>query len=127
MEQGAMGLRNFHQTLFCHLFQAFCLVLSIKSEECEDFDDGTTNLMRVSSRETCLLLLKHGADVNAKNDQGKTALMIAAKHSNTGLVEALLQRNADAKLLDNQNKTALDIAKDNNNKVIISLLSSADG
>jgi ankyrin repeat protein len=101
--------------------------LVIKSEECEDFDDGTTNLMRVSSKETCLLLLNHGADVNAKNDQGKTALMIAAKHSNTGLIEALLQRNADSKLLDNQNKTALDIAKDNNDEVIISLLSSAEG
>jgi ankyrin repeat protein len=100
--------------------------LVIKSEECEDFDNGTTNLMRVSSRETCLLLLNHGADVNAKNDQGKTALMIAAKHSNAGLVEALLQRNADAKLLDNQNKTALDIAKDNNDEVIISLLSSSE-
>jgi hypothetical protein len=29
MEQGEMGLSNFHQTLFCQLLQAFCLVLMI--------------------------------------------------------------------------------------------------
>jgi hypothetical protein len=29
MEQGDMVFGNFHQTLFCQLFQAFCQVLSL--------------------------------------------------------------------------------------------------
>jgi uncharacterized protein len=99
----------------------------LESEECEEFNDGTTNLMRVSSKETCFLLLNYGADVNRKDNQGETALMIAVKMSNAEIVEALLQRGADINLSNNQNKTALDIAKSNNDEIMLSLLLSAEG
>jgi ankyrin repeat protein len=94
----------------------------LESEECKDFNDGTTNLMRVSRKETCLLLLNYGADVNAKNNQGETALTIAVKGSNVEMVKVLLQRGADISLSNNQNETPLDLAKSNKDKVMISLL-----
>jgi uncharacterized protein len=98
----------------------------VLKSECENLNDGTTNLMRVSSRETCFLLLNYGADVNMKDNQGETALMIAVKTSNTATAKALLQRGADMNLSNNDNKTALDIAKSNNDEIILSLLKLID-
>lgn len=40
-------------------------------------------------------LLKQGADANAKNENGTTALMFAAYKSHTGTVEALIDANAE--------------------------------
>jgi uncharacterized protein len=94
----------------------------VESEECEDFNDATTNLMWVQSREASLLLLNYGAEVNRQDRQGETALMIAVKSSNIEKVIVLLERDADATLFNNQNETALDIAKINNDETMVSLL-----
>ncbi|MDR2046259.1 MAG: ankyrin repeat domain-containing protein [Rickettsiales bacterium] len=40
------------------------------------------------------VLLKHNADVNAKNNEGKTALYYAAKYNHQELVELLLAHGA---------------------------------
>jgi uncharacterized protein len=96
----------------------------VLKSECENLNDGTTDLMRVSSKKTCLLLLSYGADVNTKDNQGETALMIAVKMSNIAMVETLLQQGADVNLLSNQDETALDMAKSNNNEIILFLLKS---
>jgi uncharacterized protein len=98
----------------------------VLKSEFESLNDGTTNLMRVSSKKTCLLLLNYGADMNMKDSQGETALMIAIKTSNVGIAEALLQQGADIDLSNKQNKTALDIANSNNDKIMLSLLKSID-
>ena len=42
-----------------------------------------------------LLLLKSGLDVNTRNSEGMTALMLAAKKGHTDTVQALLDREAD--------------------------------
>lgn len=51
--------------------------------------------------------LAAGADVNAKEEGGMTALMIAAKYCNVNIVQLLLDRGADLERRDNGGETAL--------------------
>ena len=57
------------------------------------------------------MLVDKGADVNAKADNGATALMLAAQNSKADVVEYLLAHGADAAAKDNKDQTALDYAK----------------
>jgi uncharacterized protein len=56
------------------------------------------------------LLLERGATIDAVDNRGRTALMIAAELGDAATVEALLKRGADAGKRDKQGKTALDLA-----------------
>jgi ankyrin repeat protein len=60
-------------------------------------------------------LIKGGADVNAKDKDGMTALMVAASHNNAPMVGLLLQSGANAAVKNDQGETALDVAKLNGN------------
>jgi ankyrin repeat protein len=60
-------------------------------------------------------LIKSGADVNAKDKDGMTALMIAASHNNAPMVGLLLQSGANPAAKNAKGQTALDIAKLNGN------------
>jgi ankyrin repeat protein len=60
------------------------------------------------------LLIQHGANVNAKDKDGMTALMVAASHNNAPAI-GLLQAGADAAAKNNRGETALAIAKLNGN------------
>ena len=53
------------------------------------------------------LLIARGADIDARNDAGQTALMSAAKAQLTDNVRALLQRGAAINASDKQGQTAL--------------------
>lgn len=55
-------------------------------------------------------MIAHGANANAVNKEGKTALMIAVEEANLDTVEALLQSGVDANIRDRSGKTALDYA-----------------
>ncbi|MBQ8671710.1 MAG: ankyrin repeat domain-containing protein [Alphaproteobacteria bacterium] len=60
------------------------------------------------------MVVKYGADINAKDNNGRTALMYAvAFNPNPEVVKYLLAHGADAKITDLQGKTALDYASDN--------------
>lgn len=61
-------------------------------------------------------LIKNGADVNAKDKTGMTALMVAASHNNAPMIGLLLQSGADTSAKNVQGQTALAIAKLNGNK-----------
>ncbi|MEW6110274.1 MAG: ankyrin repeat domain-containing protein [Nitrospirota bacterium] len=52
-------------------------------------------------------LLDQGADVNAKNKEGETPLMVAALERRLEMVKFLLDRGADINLKDNVGATAL--------------------
>ena len=45
-----------------------------------------------------MLLVQHGADVNELDEKHRTALHVACKHGDVGMVELLLQFGADASL-----------------------------
>jgi ankyrin repeat protein len=57
--------------------------------------------------------LKAGADVNARNKYGLTALIAAAGHGTAENMKVLLDAGADASVKDKDGKTAWDLAQDN--------------
>lgn len=63
-----------------------------------------------------------GADVNAKDENGKTSLMIACEKSNYELAELFLKEYAKIDLKDNLGRTALHYACVQSNLRIVSLI-----
>ena len=80
---------------------------------------------RVECPQACKMLLEAGADVNAQNRQGQTALMMAGRHGCTAAVEMLLDAGADPSLEDHDGKTALDHLHDDTPERIGELLQQA--
>jgi ankyrin repeat protein len=56
------------------------------------------------------LLIAHGAIIDAADNRGRTAVMIAAERGNAAMVERLLARGADRTLRDKAGNTARDLA-----------------
>ena len=52
-------------------------------------------------------LVEHGADINAKDKSGNTALMIASKDMNLEMVKYLVEHGADVNAKNAEGKTAL--------------------
>jgi uncharacterized protein len=59
------------------------------------------------------LLLEHGADVNAADNRGRTALMMAAEGGDAAVLAVLLAHGASRTLRDEAGKTACDLAANN--------------
>ncbi|KAG9254330.1 uncharacterized protein F5Z01DRAFT_102498 [Emericellopsis atlantica] len=74
---------------------------------------NTTLIMAAAekSHEMVSLLLRNGADVNAINNDGRSALMEAALWGRMESVKALLNSNADKGLRDRQGRCAMDLAQ----------------
>jgi ankyrin repeat protein len=77
-----------------------------------EHEDGQTALMEIASSffagnrvDVIKHLVDRGADVNAQDEKGRTALMIAG--SNTDSVKALLEAGADPDIRDRTGKTAI--------------------
>jgi ankyrin repeat protein len=68
--------------------------------------------------ETVAVLLGHGADANARQQIGYTALMGAAGAGRHDLVDLLLARGAAASLVSDEGKTAADIARDHGHRAL---------
>ena len=60
-----------------------------------------------------IALVKEGADVNARDKRGKTALMWAAKNPNPDVITTLLELGAGPKVYDNYGMMPMDYAKIN--------------
>jgi ankyrin repeat protein len=60
--------------------------------------------------EVAELLIQRGAPIDATDNRGRTALMMAAERGDAAVVEALVMRGADRYLRDNTGKTASDLA-----------------
>ena len=83
-------------------------------------------------RELIAFLILNKADINAKNNQGQTPLMVALKNGDIDAFNALTAGGADVTIKDNNGKTALFYAEslkgssmlpDNEYEKIINLLS----
>jgi ankyrin repeat protein len=68
---------------------------------------GQTALMDANTAAKVKLLVTHGAQVNVKDEMGKTALVHAVDRGVVAVVEALLQAGADASIPDEKGTTAL--------------------
>jgi uncharacterized protein len=65
--------------------------------------------------------------VNAQNNNGRTALMGAAKSNHTEIVKALLAKGADLNAKDKSGKTALELAQPQEKTELAQLLKTAAG
>ena len=70
-------------------------------------------------------LLENGADVNAIDDSGETALMKAAKMGDAMTINILLNNGADINSKDLSGKTALIYALENDNQITANILKQA--
>jgi hypothetical protein len=62
--------------------------------------------------DVAVFLINSGADIDAQNNEGMTALMFGAKGGSESYVELFLARGADESLRNKEGKTAEDIAID---------------
>ncbi len=68
------------------------------------------------------MLLKNGVEINAQNEEGRTALMYAVSEGSKELTEILIKNGANVNLKDINGDTALIIAIGNENEEISELL-----
>lgn len=66
------------------------------------------------------LLLAHGGNINARNNEGQTPLHIAADGQNHEIIRYLLSAGADPEIVDNEGNTPAQVIKNNGKKVLLS-------
>ena len=94
-------------------------------------DDGTTPLMGVMGNQdvpTLRLLLQHGANLEAQDHDGRTAMIRAAMIRATEQVEQireLIRQKANINVVDHKGETALTYAGDRGGKETVALLKEA--
>lgn len=74
------------------------------------FGDATVDLFKGAEEghaDAAEVLLKNRADVNAKDNKGRTALMMAIRSDHADVAEVLLKNEADVNAKDNDGWTAL--------------------
>ncbi|XP_030060660.1 fibronectin type 3 and ankyrin repeat domains protein 1 [Microcaecilia unicolor] len=87
-----------------------------------------TPLMRVSSitgnTDVASCLIEAGADINIKDKDGKSPLMVAALNNHESLVELLLERGADYSVTNEYGKTIDDMARAFGRQNVVTLLAN---
>lgn len=71
------------------------------------------------STDIATALIERGANLNATNAEGVTALMIASARGNIPMIGLLLEAGADPSLKSKVGKTAVDIARENLNEDVV--------
>ncbi len=81
----------------------------------EEFEEGTTALMCIASSffasnraEIIKFLVNRGADVDARNENGETAMIVGCNNADS--VKALIEAGADVNIRDNEGNTAMMIS-----------------
>uniref|UniRef100_A0A8D2B9K7 Uncharacterized protein n=1 Tax=Sciurus vulgaris TaxID=55149 RepID=A0A8D2B9K7_SCIVU len=65
-----------------------------------DSEGKTAFHLAAAKGHVCRFLLDHGADVNSRDKNGRTALMLACEIGSSTIVEALIKKGADLNLVD---------------------------
>ena len=86
--------------------EIIALLLQAKADVNARTEKGKTALMEVSYIDAAALLLQAGANVNAQTNKGHTALM---KHKSVEWAEFLINHGADCLLTTEDNKTAAEL------------------
>ena len=76
----------------------------------------------LNQKEIAELLLQMGADINAKDTSGNTALMGVCFKGSKALVEMLIARGADPKIQNGNGETAASFASNAGHHEVVSLL-----
>jgi len=76
--------------------------------------------------EVAQVLLAAGADVNARNQNENTSLIIAAVNGCVEVAQVLLAAGADLEAKNNVGKTALDYAKQRGHAAIVAMIEQSE-
>ena len=85
-------------------------------------DSDLLKMAREGADSLVKLLLSAGADVNARDENGQTPLMLAAAEGHNETVAALLDAGADVQAKDNDGKTASLLAGEKGHAEIVQIL-----
>jgi len=77
---------------------------------------------RAHVKETFQLLLSYGADIEERNKEGRTALMLVTEQGNVPTVRYLLDHGAHLNAHDLEDETPLHLAVDEDNQPVVTLL-----
>ena len=77
----------------------------------------TTALMLADNPEAITALIKAGADIDAQDEDGLTALMSATARGNLEAVKALIEAGADANIKDKKGRTAAYFARHSSKEI----------
>lgn len=77
-----------------------------------NYNDQLIDAAKDQSVDSVKFLIKNGADINYKNNEGQTALIIATKNENLKVMKYLINQNADMSIKDNYGKTVLNYYAD---------------
>ncbi|MGG4103452.1 ankyrin repeat domain-containing protein [Paenibacillus lautus] len=75
---------------------------NLEKEEVQNMDHELIEYAEQGNTEQVRQLLQSGANINATDEQGRTAVMAATYHNHVGTVEALIQAGADINIRDHQ-------------------------
>lgn len=91
-------------------------------------DKGNTPLLihahRACDREVMKLLLQAGADINARNQEGNSALIYALKHGYLELARYLIKKGADYNIINEKGETPASIAQEEGYDVVLELMTN---
>lgn len=89
-----------------------------------DEKDAIVTAVLFGDFESAEMLVKRGADINAQDEVGRTAIIMAIEEdwAGTHWVEFLITNGADVNILDNDGDSALDIANYHDRKDIAEVL-----
>ncbi len=87
--------------------------------------EGRTVLMYASTGEIAKILIEAGAELNAKDQNGETALLTATRKFRTGVVKVLIEAGADVNAAKPNGETALKLAVKFNDVETINVLREA--
>ena len=94
-----------------------------------ELDENETRALHIAAQEGFLAgvktLLEHGADIEAVNGDGETALLVAVRRQKFAVVEMLILRGANLDHVDAYGNTALSLAQRRRNMGLLRLLDSA--
>lgn len=121
------GFTALHLAAFCGQLAVMELLIDRGADVCA----VTTNDMRVQpihsaaaaqSNEAVDLLLRHGADPDAQQHGGWTALQAAAQHGDEQMVSTLLSHGADPQVRSDDGRTAMDLAQEQGHAQVLMLI-----
>ncbi|PWU06809.1 MAG: hypothetical protein C5B47_07070 [Verrucomicrobia bacterium] len=94
----------------------------IKPNGCNGFDTPLHSVTRPGNLAAVEALLRHRANVNARNGADETPLHLAVKNGNLAVVEALLRHRANVNVRNETGKTPLHLAVKNGNLAVVEAL-----
>ncbi len=105
----------------------FKMLLDAGAEPLNSGDTPLSTAALYGYADCASLLLKAGADPNARNASGVPVILSAVRGKNVNILEFLIQAGAELNARNSAGETALDIAHDIKRKDIIQLLEKAGG